>query len=170
MAETCCKVKEVYTIGRIISVCAHTTPREFFGVFSSRDYEAELKPYNLNKKIDYINPPDQRPTIGSYFIWTAKKRNIKAASLWVTVPFYLARTGDPRAHKKVLEFLDRRFGLGIDFSEIKAVCKAQAVKISELRSRSPRIDELIGRLETNLMLSEEESVRLVNEIEEYLGT
>ena len=91
-------------------------------------------------------------------------------SLWVTIPFYFARTGDPKAEKKVLTFLDERFSLGLDFAELNGKIKRQSTRIAELRRRSPRIEECINRLETSLVLSDEENIRLVNEVEEFLGT
>lgn len=170
VAEIHCRTKEVYTIGKIISIRAHTNPRELFGIFSTKDFQTELSEYGISRTVDYVNPNDQRPTLSSYFLWVAKKRNIKAVSLWVTVPFYLIRTGDPKARKKIIEFIDKRFDLGIDFTEIDKESKEQGERLGQLRTQSPKIEDLLNKLESNLMLTEEESIRLVNEVEEFLGT
>ncbi|GAG14351.1 unnamed protein product, partial [marine sediment metagenome] len=64
---------------------------------------------------------------------------------------------------------DERFGLGIDFSDINEDVAKQNEKIAQLRTRSPEVDSYVQRLESNLTLTEEESERLVREVEEFLG-
>ena len=89
-------------------------------------------------------------------------------NLWVPIPFYLIAVDDPRAQKKVLEFFDQRFDLGIDFSDLDEEIRGQNQVIAEVRNSFPDIDESITRLENNLRPSEEESQRLVKEIEKSI--
>ena len=163
-----CHVKEVYTIGGMISMAAHTAPRELIGTFNSVELKHALSRYNIDTGLDYETPPGQRPTISSFLIWAAKNRNIPGVSLWVPIPFYLVAVEDPKAQRKILEFLDQRFGLQIDFQDIDEEIRKQNEKIARSRDSSPEIDEYISKLESNLRLSEKENEKLVKQIEELL--
>jgi septal ring factor EnvC (AmiA/AmiB activator) len=44
----------------------------------------------------------------------------------------------------------------------------QNKKLAQVRSRFPQIDDYINRLESNLMLSEEENGELIKKIEDFL--
>ena len=162
------RVKEIYAIGGMISLAAHTTPRMLVGTFNSPVLKGALSGYNLAPIMDYETPPGQRPTISSYFIWAAGKRNIPGVSLWVPIPFYLLNVNDPRAQKKVLDFFNQRFSLGMDLNDLDDEIRLQNQIIAELRNSFPEIDRSITRLESNLGLSEEDSHNLVNEIAKFL--
>ena len=84
------------------------------------------------------------------------------------IPFYLAAMNDPKAQRKVLEFFNQRFDLGIDFSDLDEEIRQQNQIIDEMRNGFPDIDESIRRLETNLRLSTKENQKLVQEIERFL--
>ena len=168
VAEHYCHVKELYTIGGMISLSAHTAPRELLGTFNSPEIKKALSPYNLAGGLDYETPPGQRPTLNSFLLWSAKRRNIPGVSLWAPIPFYLVAVDDPKAQRRVLEFFDQRFDLGIDFSDLDEEIRRQNKKLAEVRSNFPDIDESIKRLESNLTLSAEENQKLVQEIERFI--
>jgi len=167
-AEHYCHVKEIHTIGGMVSLSAHTAPRELLGTFNSPELKKALSHYNLAEGLDYETPPGQRPTLNSFLLWAAKRRNIPGVNLWVPIPFYLVAVGDPKAQRRVLEFFNQRFDLGIDFSDLDEEIRQQNQIIAEVRNGFPDIDESIRRLESNLRLSEEESQGLVKEIEKLL--
>lgn len=169
VVEQHCHVKELYTVGGMVSFDAHTAPRELFAIANSPEMKEVLSQYNLARDMDYQTPPGQRPTLSSFLLWVAKRRNIAGASLWVPIPFYLAAMEDPQAWKKTLEFLDKRFDLRVDFTDLNKEIERQNEKIAQARIRFPEIDSYIRRLESNLSLTEEESEGLVKEIEESLG-
>jgi hypothetical protein len=75
---------------------------------------------------------------------------------------------DPTAHKKALEFLDKRIELGLDYAAIDTSIKKQNEKLRRLRLSSEEIDGYIGKLESNQRLSEEEHESLVKGIDDYL--
>jgi proteasome assembly chaperone (PAC2) family protein len=127
-----------------------------------------LSRYDLNRDMDYQTQPGERPTLNSFLLWLAKERNIPGVSVWVPIPFYLAATEDAQALKKVLSFLDERLDLKIDFCDLDQEIGEQNEQLAQARSRSPQIDDYINRLESNLMLSEEESGELVRRIEDFL--
>jgi septal ring factor EnvC (AmiA/AmiB activator) len=72
------------------------------------------------------------------------------------------------AQKKLLEFLDQRLGLQIDFQDIDEEIRKQDEKIAQVRDSSPEINEYISKLESNLRLSEKENEKLVKQVEEFL--
>jgi len=162
-------VKELYVIGGMVFLGAHTASREILPIFNSLELKQALSQYNLGRNMDYQTPPGQRPTLNSFLLWVARQRNIPGVSLWVPIPFYLVAVEDPKAQRKVLEFLDQRFGLQIDFQDIDEEISQQNEKIARARDSSPEIDEYINKLESNLRLSEKENEKLVKQIEEFMG-
>jgi proteasome assembly chaperone (PAC2) family protein len=168
VAEQHCRVKELYIIGAMISFSAHTTPRQLLTVVNSTEMKEALSQYDLDRDMDYQTPPGERPTLNSFLMWIAKRRNIPAVSLWVPIPFYLTAMEDPQAQKKVLSFLNERFNLKIDFSDLDQEIRHQNEKLALARSRFPQIDDYINRLESNFMLSEEENEELIKKIEDLL--
>jgi len=117
---------------------------------------------------DFETPPGQRPTLSSFLLWVAKRRNIPGANLWVPVPFYLAGGNDPLAWRKAAGFLDAHLRLGIDFQDLDKEVAEQNREIAEYRGRFPEIDSYMNRLESNLSLSADESEKLLQGIEELL--
>ena len=127
-----------------------------------------LSEYELASDLDFETPPGQRPTLSSFLLWVAKRRNIAGANLWVPIPFYLVAAEDPQAWRKIAGFLDTRFGLDIDFEDLDEEVAKQDHKIAQVRKQTPEIDGYINRLESNLSLSADESEKLVREMEELL--
>jgi predicted ATP-grasp superfamily ATP-dependent carboligase len=164
-----CGAGEVYTVGGMVYLGAHTFPRELMALSNSAQMKGRMAGYGLAADIDYESPPGQRPTLNSFLLWAAGRRNIGAASLWVPVPFYLVGARDPLAWQKVIEFLDERFDLGIDLSGIDDEAAAHGARMAELRNGSANIDSYIRKLEGGLGLSPEESEELVRAVEDFLG-
>jgi proteasome assembly chaperone (PAC2) family protein len=168
VAEHHCRVKELYVLGAMISFSAHTTPRQLLAVVNSAEMKEILSQYDLNRDMDYQTQPGERPTLNSFLLWLARERNIPGVNVWVPIPFYLAATEDAQAQKKVLSFLNERLGLKIDFSDLDQEIREQNEQLARARSRFPQIDDYINRLESNLMLSEEENEELIKKIEDFL--
>src|SRR5208283_2211602 len=168
VAQEYCHVKEIYAVGGMITLAAHTAPREAWATFSSPKIKKTLSPYQLSREMDFGTPPGSRPTLNSYLLWIAKNRDIPAANLWVPVPFYLMANDDPNSHKKALEFLDKRLDLNMDYAAIDTSIQQQNEKLIRLRQSSEEIDGYIRKLENNQRLSEEEREGLVKGIDEYL--
>ena len=168
VAEHYCQAKELYSIGGMVSLSAHTALRRLLAIANSAEVKKVLKQYDISIDMDYETPPGQRPTLGSFLLWLAKGRNIAGASLWVPVPFYLVSTDDPWAWRKTVEFLDIRLDLGIDFADLDEEAARQDEKMTEVRNRFPQLNEYIRKLENNLGLTVEESEKLAREIEEFL--
>lgn len=168
VAEHYCHVKELYTVGGMVSLSAHTVPRELLAIPNSAEMKNVLIQYGLATDMDYQTPPGQRPSLNSFLLWVAKDRNIKVVNLWLPIPFYLASTEDPQACRKVLDFFRERLSLDIDFSEMDEDEARQRDKITRVRELFPEIDNYIRKLEGKLSLTQEENEKLVKEIEEFL--
>jgi proteasome assembly chaperone (PAC2) family protein len=168
VVEHHCRVKELYIIGAMVSFSAHTAPRRLLAVVNSVEMKEVLSQYDLDRDMDYQTPPGERPTLNSFLLWIAKGRNIPGVSLWVPIPFYLAAMKDAQAQKKVLSFLNERLNLKIDFSDLDQEIREQNEQLARARSRFPQIDDYINRLESNLMLSEEENGELIKKVEDFL--
>ena len=168
MAEHYCHVKELYIIGGMVSLSAHTSPRELLAVSNLPGIKNMLGQYHLDISMDYETPPGQRPTLSSFLLWVAKNRGIPAASLWVPIPFYLVATEDVAACKKVVDFFDKRFSLGIDLRDLEDTAARQNEKLAQIRFSFPEVDGYIRNLESNVALSQEDTEKLAKDIEEYL--
>jgi predicted ATP-grasp superfamily ATP-dependent carboligase len=168
IAEKYCKVKEIYTVGGMVSAAAHTAPRMLLSVVNSTETKKVLSHYDLVSDMDYETQDGQRPTFSSFLLWTAKRRNISGANLWVTLPFYLLAVEDPQACKHVVEFFNSRLELNIDFADINMEVARRNKEIAQVRIKSPELDGYISKLESNLSLTVDESGSLVREIEECL--
>jgi len=168
VAEHSCKVKELYTIGGMVSSSAHTTPRVLLAIANSPEMKGVLRQYDLTSDLDYETPPGQRPTLSSFLLWAARRRNIAGASLWVPVPFYLVASEDPGAWRRAIEFFDRRFGLSIDFGDLDREVARQNEKIADVRSQHPELDGYISKLESNLSLTIDENEKLAEQMGELL--
>lgn len=166
VAQGCCHAKELYTVGGMVSAGAHTTPRELLAVANSPGMREALAHYSVVGAMSYETPPSQRPTLNSFLLWVAKRRNVAAASLWVPIPFYLVAVEDPQASRKTVDFLNRRLDLGVDFADLDEDVLKQNESIAQLRMRSPEVNEYIGKLESNLSLTQEENETLVTVMEE----
>jgi proteasome assembly chaperone (PAC2) family protein len=163
VAEHYCRVVEMYTVSGIMSSIAHTTPRSTLAVFNQPDLQKRLRTYDLDSMTW-----EGQPALNSFLLWAAQRRDIPGVSLWPTVPFYLASVGDPAARRKVLQFLDTRFELGLDLSDLQAEVAKQNERLAELRSSSSEVDNLIEKLEVSMALTQEEGEKLTTEVTEFL--
>lgn len=169
MGERFGQVREVYTLGGMVSLTAHTVPRQMLGVFNSSQLQQAVGGYDFARPLDYETPPGQRPTLSSFLVWAAGQRRIPAASLWVPVPFYLFPVGDVRAKRKLLDFLSWRFRLGLDLSDVDGEVRRWEMALAEVRREVPDVDAWILRLESHQMLSDEERQQLVERVVSGLG-
>lgn len=163
------KVQEIYTVGTVLSAHSHTSPRELYSICNSTAMKDSLKSCRIKRELEYQSSPGTRPSLSSYLIWEAARRDLSGVNLWITVPFYLAGVGDPRALKAVLDFFNKRLDLGLSLEDIKKAINSQSVKLAALQAQSPQADDSIRKLETNMALNEEESMILLNEVDAFFA-
>jgi predicted ATP-grasp superfamily ATP-dependent carboligase len=168
VADRDCAVKEIYTMGAMISTAAHTVPRSLISIVNNKEIKPTLDPYNVISDNDYETPSGQKPTLSSYLSWLAGQRNIPAVNLWVPVPYYLVSTDDPRAVKRLVYFFNSKFDLGVDFTALDSVIALQNNKIARLFDKSPEIKNMVRKLEVGDGLDGEESEKLAREMAEAL--
>lgn len=161
-------VKEIYTVGTMVSAAAHTMPRMLMGIVNNAEIKERLIPYNVITSADFETPPGQKPTFSSYLSWVARQRNIDTVNLWVPAPFYLVQVEDPRACKRLIYFFNDKYNLGLDFTAIDEEIAAQNKKIADLYIISPDIEQFVRRLETGEGLDSEQSEKLMQEMSEHL--
>jgi proteasome assembly chaperone (PAC2) family protein len=168
IAENDFKVNRVYTIGGMVSLSSHTGPRRLIGTFSSKEAKESLSSYEIESESDFETPSGQRPTLNSFLLWMTQRRHITGVNLWMPVPFYLMSVGDPKSQKKVLEFFHQHLNLRIDLTAFDQAIIKQNTKLNEMRDNSPDLDNYMTRLENNETLSEDENLKVAEQIEEYL--
>jgi predicted ATP-grasp superfamily ATP-dependent carboligase len=164
-----CRLSEVYTVGGMISMAPHTTPRQVMAVSGSAEAKLNLQNCGLDTSMDYETPDGQRPTLSSYLVWLAARQKIKGASVWVPIPFYLTSVSDPEACELLLRFFDSRFGLGLDFTELEREIADRRQILDRARGDNAEMDEFLKRLESNLPLTQDENDKLIQDVEEVLG-
>lgn len=163
------KVKEICTVGGIVSVSAHLSPRRVFAVVNQRELKGELAPYGVETNVDYQTPPDNSmPTLSSFLIWVAKRRGIPGCGIWVNVPFYLSALGDSTAAKCILKVLDGRFGFGLDFGELDLQIRKLNDDMGQLMRQDRDISRYIQMLERGIALSESEGEKLIQDVAKFL--
>ena len=168
VARDLCNVKEVYTVGSMIAFGPHTAPRQYFGTVNSPKLKKDLSPLGVTRDMDFETPPGGKPTLNSFFLWTAKRRRVPGANLWVPVPFYLVSVPDPAAHLTMLDLLDRRLELDLDTTGLAAAVAVQDEKIARIRAADPAVDGTIGRLEESQRLAEGEGEKLAKAVQKSL--
>lgn len=167
-AQNYCKVNELYTIGGIGSLMSHTAPRRISTVVNQPELKEMLARYELETGMNYESSPGQRPSISSLLSWSANRRNIAGVNLWTIVPSYLAAVKDWRAIKYTLWFLDKRFELNMDFSDLDLEISKQNERIKQLKEQNPEVNRFIEMLESGIMLSVDENENLTKEMTEFL--
>lgn len=165
-----CQAKEVLTLGGFISSLAHTSARRTIGVVSKPELKPALQEFVPDiDSLEYQTPPGSRPTLNSYLIWVAKRRNIACTNFWMEVPFYLAASEDPAACKDMLGILDRKFNLGLALNDLDEEIRTLNVKFEMMKIRNPYVGRYIEMLEKGIMLNQEESEKLAKDVAEFLG-
>lgn len=167
-AQHHCQTSELYTVGGIASLIAHTSPRRISTVVNQPELKETLANYGLETGMNYESPPRERPSLSSLLSWCAGRRNTSGVNLWTMVPLYLAAVDDPRAIRDTLWFLDRRLELNLDFGELDLEISKQNERLTQLREQEPEINRLIGMLERGIMLTVDENEKLTEEVTLFL--
>ena len=153
-------VRGVYTIGGLVSMIAHTDPRKILAVVNFENLKETLAGYDLDLSLDYQGAT----SMSGFLLWAARQRNLPAASFWVNIPFYLAEKTDAKANRAAVDFLNRRFALGVDLEELDREIEIQEEQLSRLRKANREVDEYIARLELNVGLTQQEAGKLAEEV------
>lgn len=159
-----CGIKELYTIGGVVTSVTHTSPRRVFGIVNRVELNEILTQYEVETGMDYQTPPGGGTSLSNYLLWVSKTRNIIGSTLWVEVPFYLASVRDPMAAKRILEFLNMRFSMELDLHPIDVAIERVNADIQNLRAQNTDISRYIELLERGIALSEDEGENLSKQV------
>lgn len=159
------RVKECITLGGMVSIAGNNGPRRMMSVINKPELKTPLVENGLFTEMDFRTPPGGRPTLSSFFLWLAQKRNVAGTNIWVETPFYLTDSDDVKARRTIIEFLNKRFNLGMDFSELNKQTEEQDKKIAQIRAEKPEVDGWLVKLEKGEPLTREEGEKLVKEME-----
>lgn len=157
-------IKELYPTGGVVTSVTHTSPRQVFGIVNSRTLSEVLAQCGVETGMDYQTPPGGGTSLSNYLLWISKTRNLTGSTLWVEVPFYLAGVRDPSASKRLLEVLDIKFSLELDFRPIDSAIDRLNADIQELKTQNTEVSRCIELLERGIALSEGEGETLSREI------
>lgn len=169
LATDLCHAKELYTVGSMMTMGTHTGPRHLLSVSNSPDMKRALTQYDVYTGMEYQGTRGQRPSMASYLIWTAGKRNLPGANLWVPVPFYLAVSKDIRAWKRALQFFNERLGMGLDISDLDSVSDRHDARIAEVVEGNPQLAEYMRKVADSNPVTQEESERFARFIAQALN-
>jgi predicted ATP-grasp superfamily ATP-dependent carboligase len=168
MVEYYCRVKELFTIGAMVSLASHERPRDIMPIASTTEMREMLLKYGLVFEVNHDTPPNQRPTFNSFLLWNARRRNIPAATLWVPIPFYMVGTQDPASVRTILTFINRRLKLSFNLASLDKEVSRQNARINEARLVMPEVDDLLRQIESRTMIGEEESEKLMKALDDFL--
>ncbi len=164
-----CQTEEIYILGGFIAPINHLSPRRVFGTVSQPELRMFLLPYDVSVDVNYQTPSRGTvPSLNHFLLWTAKQKEIPCYSLWGEVPFYLASVKDPAGSKSILEVLDKKFELGLEFEDIDRQIKELNMGIEELKSQNHDINRYLQLLEQGIALSHEEGEMLAREVAGFL--
>lgn len=163
-----CNVKELCTVGGVISAITHASPRNVFGIVNQPGLKETLTHCDVQTNMDYETPSGGGTSISNFLLWVAKTRGLAGCTLWVEVPFYLAATQDPMALRRVFEVLNCRFGLGLDLHGVGLEAQRLDREIDDLRAQNHEIARYLDLLERGIMLSEGEGETLAREVGRFL--
>jgi proteasome assembly chaperone (PAC2) family protein len=163
-----CGVKQIITIGGMVAMSSHTTPRVLMATVNDTGVKASLNPEDVVLTMDYETPVGQRPTMSSYLLWAAIQRKMAGISLWVPIPFYLVNVDDFRACRRLLEFIDQKLQIGLNMKNINEAMSEQNKKMIEILKSFPELIEIFRKLETNITLDQSETSKMIEIVEERL--
>ncbi len=164
-----CNAEEMITLGGFISPITHLNPRKVFGTVTQPELRMFLLPYDVSVDVDYQTPSQGSwPSLNHFMLWTAKQKDFPGYSIWGEVPFYLAGVGDPTVVKSLLEVLDKRFALGLNFEELDLEIQKLDEGIEELKGQNHDINRYFQLLDQGIALSQEEGETLSREVAGFL--
>lgn len=159
-----CGVRELCTIGGVVSAITHLSPRHVFGIVNHPELKETLAHCDVQANMNYETPSGGGTSMSNFLLWVAKTRGLPGCTLWVEVPFYLAATQDPNALRRVFEVLNCRFDMGLDLQGVGLEVQRLDRQIDQLRAQNHDIARYLDLLERGIMLDEVESQTLAREV------
>ena len=135
------EVPQIITIGGTYDYIPHTYPPKVSALFNHDGLKEKIIQAGLGLT-DYTGPI----SIHTFILEAARKRGLKAVSLWGHAPQYLQARNVKVAHA-VLKRLSDLMELEIDLSELQRASDYFDHQINQLVEQDPKLQEIISKLE-----------------------
>jgi proteasome assembly chaperone (PAC2) family protein len=134
-------VSQIFTIGGTYDYIPHTYPPMVSALFNHEDLKEKVVQFGLGFT-EYTGPI----SIHTFILETAKKRGLKAISLWGHAPQYL-QTKNVKVVCSVLRSLLDLTEMKIDLSELERASDYFDQQVNHLVEEDPKLQEVISKLE-----------------------
>ncbi|MBM4351094.1 MAG: PAC2 family protein [Deltaproteobacteria bacterium] len=134
-------VDQIFTLGGTYDYIPHSHPTVVSAVYNQEGFKKEVLEAGLNLT-EYVGPI----SIHTFLLEAARKRGLKAVSLWGHAPQYL----QARNIKVVFGVLKKLNGLmktEMDLSRLETASGYFDQQVNDLVNQDPKLQEVIGKLE-----------------------
>ena len=135
------EVPQIITIGGTYDYIPHTYPPKVSALFNHDGLKEKIIQAGVGLT-DYTGPI----SIHTFILEAARKRGLKAVSLWGHAPQYLQARNVKVAHA-VLKRLSDLIEIEIDLSELQRASDYFDHQINQLVEQDPKLQEIISKLE-----------------------
>jgi proteasome assembly chaperone (PAC2) family protein len=141
-------VSQIFTIGGTYDFIPHTYPPLVSALFNHEDLREKVVQAGLGLT-EYNGPI----SIHTFILETARKRGLKAMSLWGHAPQYL-QAKNVKVVYSVLKSLVDLTKMEIDLSELERISDYFDQQVNHLVEQDPKLQEIISKLEEAYKQSE----------------
>ena len=134
-------IERLYTIGGSYDNVPHSVEPILTAVISDESLKAEMTEYGVGFT-DYKGPS----SIHTWLVVAARKRGIKAVSLWGHIPYYI-QVPNAKVCYSMLSKLTKMLNITIDFEDLRKVGEDLNEKVSNAISQKPELESYLKRLE-----------------------
>lgn len=134
-------VTQIFTVGGTYDYIPHTCAPTVSALFNHEDLKEKVIQAGLGLT-EYTGPI----SIHTFILEAARKRGLKAMSLWGHAPQYL-QTKNVKVIHAVLRSLTDLTEMKLDLSEMEKASDYFAQQVQHLVEQDPRLQEVIGKLE-----------------------
>lgn len=134
-------VSQIFTLGGTYDYIPHTYPPMVSALVNDEDLREKAIQAGLGLT-EYTGPI----SIHTFILESARKRGLKAMSLWGHAPQYLQTRNMCVVHS-VLRSLFRMTGVGMDLSELEKAGEFFNQQVKHLVEQDPKLQEIINKLE-----------------------
>jgi len=142
-------VPQIFTVGGTYDYIPHTYPTVVSALFNREDLREEVLEAGLNLT-EYAGPI----SIHTFLLEAARRRGLKAVSLWGHAPQYLQARNIKVAYG-VLKKLNALMKTEIDLSTLKSARDSFDQQVNNLIQQDPKLQEVIEKLEETYRKSED---------------
>jgi proteasome assembly chaperone (PAC2) family protein len=134
-------VSQIFTLGGTYDYIPHTYPPMVSALVNHEDLREKAIQVGLGLT-EYTGPI----SIHTFILESARKRGLKAISLWGHAPQYL-QTRNMRVVHSVLKSLFRMTEVAMDLSELEKASDIFNQQVNHLVEKDPNLQEIINKLE-----------------------